>query len=519
MSENSFDITSSIIHSELTSTSSVFGSIGSPIAFRSQLDSFVDDEDLFIHTGTVGSNDCPSLSTRLRRRKASQPQRLIYCELNYSPTTPSTVTTPSSGQTSQETSPSPTNEGLFKCNSCEARFDDKNNLRSHKKSVHGPSDGKKKTCNLCGTVVFNTSALKNHHKRVHEKSERTFQCDLCLKKFFSKAELTQHSFIHCDEKKFKCDLCDKKFASRAYLERHSKTHQGLKPFQCEICHKQLADKTGFVAHVRAHKGEKPFQCNVCEKRYTIKRHLTSHMRIHSNLRPFTCDFPGCSKTFRSRSNWRMHKDFHAGVKRWSCSYCGRSFLSQGNMAKHVRRHVGEKRFSCDICGKGFIERQELKSHQKIHTHVTTTDAIDLIPVPPNCVNVINNTSGHAVTDVNGQSGHIECTAEEASSTLNDTSNETGMVMITVLDGQTCSVLESTSQVSTPLNRTPTITFASDFSTDHSSNDQNKLPALSFDFQIQEQIFNCTLCSCGFPLESMLREHLLDYHRVEPDKIH
>lgn len=44
--------------------------------------------------------------------------------------------------------------------------------------------------------------------------------------------------------------------------------------------------------------------------YRVKHQLSSHLIVHSDVRPFKCDI--CPRTFRSRSNLRVHKDEHEG---------------------------------------------------------------------------------------------------------------------------------------------------------------------------------------------------------------
>lgn len=534
LSDSAFD---SIIHSDLT-LSHPFASLPEP-AFHSRLlldfPDRLDDEDLFsgMHgpVATAATDSHKDLSTRLRRRKASQPQRLVYCDLNFASredAANSATDTPAdewNGSLSEEpddrltagtkSETSANNKSLsgtgLTCGTCDQQFPDKKSLRSHKKE-HA---AQKCVCPVCGMAVFNKTVLKNHMKRIHERPERSFHCQTCDKKFVSKAELNQHSFIHSEEKNFSCQTCGKKFASKPYLERHHKTHTGVKAFTCEICHKQLADKTGFTAHVRAHNNERPFCCTFCDKRYTIKRHLTSHLRIHSAVRPFRCEVPECGKTFRSRSNLRMHKDFHAGVKRWTCQHCDRSFLSQGNMAKHVRRHIGERKYACDVCGKAFIEKQELKSHQKVHADVSES----------------SSRSQPLLTRSSSFSSSQDVPSQE-SSPCGVTSSLTpdSMVMITVIDDgqgidsqQTVLATEIGSDVASYAN-SHFLSSDSVLSTDQTQ----RLPSISsFQYHVlsnadvdhTESIYNCTLCSNCYQHAASLRDHLVNYHRVEADKIH
>lgn len=531
LSDSAFE---SMMHSELT-LSNPFASLPSP-AFHSRLDfsDRLDDEDLFGNIQgpiATAAGDChKDLTTRLRRRKASQPQRLVYCDLNFTARddaqnngndqtqdreqqqqepgpgekAESSATSGSSEERVEEKSAD--SKERLTCGSCEESFPDRKSLRSHQKS----HPKQKCVCPVCHVFFFNKTVLKNHIKRIHERPERSFGCDVCGKKFVSKPELTQHTFIHSEEKRFSCPTCDKKFAAKPYLERHQKTHTGVvKSYVCTICDKRLVDKTGFTAHVRAHNNERPFACSECDKRYTIKRHLTSHMRIHSSVRPFRCPEPDCGKTFRSRSNLRQHKDFHAGVKRWTCSHCSRSFLSQGNMAKHVRRHIGLKNHCCDVCGKGFIEKQELRSHQKVHMSTSADSAVRDSSDKPAVQKLSRCLSSTSSQDQ-------ESNACDVSSTLTPDS----MVMITVIDDP--HAMHGQEVLATEVQSFPGTGFMS--SPEMLSPADQRLPSISsFNYtnssmDEMESVFHCTLCSSFFHQANELRDHLLNYHRVESDKI-
>lgn len=90
--------------------------------------------------------------------------------------------------------------------------------------------------------------------------------------------------------------------------------------------------------------------------YRSKHQLTSHMNVHSDNRPFKCEVKDCSKTFRSRTAFKMHQDEHQGIKRFCCKFCNRKFQCHGNKLKHERRHIGDKKHKCEVCDKGKVEQ-------------------------------------------------------------------------------------------------------------------------------------------------------------------
>ena len=531
MNESAFEIANSMIQAEMgLNVSQLNASVGSPIEYRPQID--FGDEDLTVNPSWIHQINPPMLApsasavtspstdvnnTRLRRRKATQPQRLIYCDLDNDDLNqlPDNVDETRDVESKPPGTAHLVESNRHQSNSCDdsgQSCDGRNESGNHGKAVQKKKNrgNAVKSCPICGISLYNSQALRNHISRIHEEKEMKFKCDVCEKSYFSKSELKQHSAVHCKDKNFTCEECGKNFAAKHHLVRHSKTHFGLKPFECEICHKQLADKTGFIAHVRNHRGERPFACTFCDKTYTIKRHLTTHLKIHSSARPFVCQVEGCSKTFRSRSNFRMHKDTHEGVKRWSCPVCGRRFLSQGNMAKHVRRHVGLKPFSCDFCEKSFIERQELRNHLKVHSKAAdktakapkNQESPSLAELQPAKV-PIEETSPLSISlfDQSCQSGSVSSSQEDLKLIVNLPVNAGSGSFLTSSSSSPESNLLTISSSNSPILGT----FNSNLCTDDDMSGGN--------------IFNnCSLCSNYFHSSHSLRDHLIDYHRVEMDKI-
>lgn len=599
----------------------------------------VDGEESFsdlLHQATSGSGETSAnASTRLRRRKATQPQRLIYCDLDFSLNDDAStlvltnLSDANSCQSEQKEECSElkvedflnkneapvetevvqdntTKKGKgFECEICGSVWNSKTRLRCHYRT-HGASkhlkcdicgklfgweyswkthmlahsENNPNKCPHCGLKLFNKTALANHIKRIHENPDRPFKCNVCSKSFISKSELNQHAHIHNEDKPFMCERCGKTFRSKSYMERHYKTHSGVKPFKCEYCGKELTDKTGFTAHVRAHVGERPYSCDVCGKKYTIRRHLTSHMIIHSDLRPFKCD--QCDKTFRSRTNFRMHKDSHLGIKRWSCKFCSRTFLSQGNMAKHVRRHIGERKHKCDKCDKAFIEKQELKNHLKMHnanndsnyekeTNIVTTEIQKALP--EETLDVNNSSNLH---DVNHESIDLlqyrEC-ANVFSENIPTENNETSHDLLTSLSPVQLTTSSTNVTTMLPVTQVFTVNFSQSYSpvtSDHTNEFHNGTSTVNFsDYQRLEKavvspstnatsssqlkgsqpmscyvsqgmtlpsmpmshisqsnqylndsqgFLHCNLCSDVFLTNQDYRDHLVDFHRVESDKV-
>ncbi|PRD35631.1 UNVERIFIED_CONTAM: zinc finger protein [Trichonephila clavipes] len=219
-------------------------------------------------------------------------------------------------------------------------------------------------CTICGKKYCNKSSVKNHMLRVHGNPKKDFKCEKCGKEFVTKPELKRHSYNHTKEKPFICEYCGNTYRFKAALLVHYRIHSGEKPYKCGFCDKAFTHLSSAIGHRRRHTGEMPFQCNKCGKLFRVKRAMTAHMSVHSENKPFKCD--KCGKAFKSRSGYRVHLDFHLGVKRHKCKFCEKTFRAWCNMHKHMKRHLGEKPQKCDSCDKTFIDKQELKNHMRSH---------------------------------------------------------------------------------------------------------------------------------------------------------
>ena len=86
------------------------------------------------------------------------------------------------------------------------------------------------------------------------------------------------SLTHTGEKSFQYDICHKKFRDSSDLTRHTRTHTGEKPFECDICHSRFSQSSSLISHIRTHTGEKPYRCAICKKAFSRSFHRNQHQK-------------------------------------------------------------------------------------------------------------------------------------------------------------------------------------------------------------------------------------------------
>ena len=127
----------------------------------------------------------------------------------------------------------------------------------------------------------------NHHQIQKEetafiakgvKRKRTYECDVCEKRFNESGNLKRHMRIHTNENPYECDVCEKRFRQSSNLKIHMRIHTNEKPYECDVCDKAFRTSGQLKVHMRIHTNEKPYECDVCEKRFRTSGQLKVHVR-------------------------------------------------------------------------------------------------------------------------------------------------------------------------------------------------------------------------------------------------
>ena len=102
----------------------------------------------------------------------------------------------------------------------------------------------------CQILFESKDELDKHH----ETHSKLFKCEFpgCEKSFMKLTNLRKHNKSHSKNKKiYFCPFegCNKSFTASYSVTLHYRIHTGNKPFQCDICGKKFFDKANWQYHV------------------------------------------------------------------------------------------------------------------------------------------------------------------------------------------------------------------------------------------------------------------------------
>ncbi|CAG2177209.1 unnamed protein product [Oppiella nova] len=291
--------------------------------------------------------------------------------------------------------------GSIGCDLCDKKFDNKQKLCRHLKSVHkmdkliasrlpfpelvesdsgADSEGRIQ----CGKCCFRTDSEAlmilhsiNHNvliiDHINGAIKSRLKCPTC-DQWFTKSLLQKHVYIHTSEKPYKCDECLEEFTTSSHLTNHQMKHNPTMDslITCSICGTAFKTKKSFQKHQMIHKTDRKRShlCDVCGIGFYDKESLKSHtFRIHlpKNVRKFKCDFSGCRYSCLYQHQMVEHQKVHSDDKPWVCDQCDYTAKSKWTFKKHYRKHTKEKPFQCPHCEYASSLSSNLRRHVRIHT--------------------------------------------------------------------------------------------------------------------------------------------------------
>ncbi|XP_030033816.1 zinc finger protein 90 homolog isoform X1 [Manduca sexta] len=173
-------------------------------------------------------------------------------------------------------------QGIFPCDFCEKTYTSMTKKRNHEKGVHKGGWLRNK-CPHCPEVFVSYYDRKEHLVKVHNEAPIIYPCNACNKTYKKKFELNRHiKHHHLQQKSFFCDKCNAKFFSKRGLVDHLSKHGGVEMCSCQICGKKFSRLRSLKEHLKRHEDDKGYQCEVCKKTFMQKCSLKSHVRLHQD---------------------------------------------------------------------------------------------------------------------------------------------------------------------------------------------------------------------------------------------
>ncbi|CAI2346650.1 unnamed protein product [Caenorhabditis sp. 36 PRJEB53466] len=268
---------------------------------------------------------------------------------------------------------------MFSCKTCEKVFDSKAKLRFHSASH---SDMKLYYCKTCDKTMNSSQTFSIHQKRHREEPSPEYVCKLCDAEFQDKSELRMHRKVHT-RPDYYCVMCDTSFRSARLLYDHSNVpgcrvkmsdfHKMFAPeeHRCPICDKRLCSKAQLYGHMNIHLDVKPHQCEICDRSFNSTASLQSHSFARGNTDGFKCSH--CNVSARTFKCFKEHmRVFHSDIplKSVECPVCKKTVQSTWELEKHMSNHR-EKSGGDEICEKTFNSRNSLKAHQNRYDLLVT----------------------------------------------------------------------------------------------------------------------------------------------------
>lgn len=238
-----------------------------------------------------------------------------------------------------------TNPDQFKCKECDFQAKDLKGLNFHTSSHH--SITKNFICNICQKGFNALQSMKTHQLTHIDETEKNilksqYKCVTCGGGFLSKSNLKFHiRNQHEDQREiFVCDICAKRFKSKAvFLSHYKKVHinLGRKTVECKLCTELFMDE------------------------YCLKRHIQNR---HDTSKVYNCDI--CGKISSSRNAMIEHRNFvHFREQKHKCEYCGKGFKRPLALKEHLTTHLeGVALYSCPWCDRTFNSKANFYSHRK-----------------------------------------------------------------------------------------------------------------------------------------------------------
>lgn len=260
------------------------------------------------------------------------------------------------------------------CQQCGIFVRDSRSFKNHLTKDHSLK------CPECPLAFAKEEKLLAHRRSHVNEIYRCQECDLDFEKMIDciihRRDERHTPHLEC----FKCDFVSN---SQYKMELHVGKHQSRLVHACQICEKKFFSKALYEKHLEIHSGIKKYSCVYCPKKFVTNYKLSAHTLLNHHREVYGFerfyDCKECGRSFKFETSLRRHlnKIHNVGPNRCvTCKVCSRKLASTYGLKLHMRQHTGEKIDVCDICGKGFTVYKTYKQHVLVHHP-------EIKPVPKN----------------------------------------------------------------------------------------------------------------------------------------
>ncbi|KAF8771154.1 Zinc finger protein 423 like protein [Argiope bruennichi] len=274
----------------------------------------------------------------------------------------------------------------YQCIKCQMSFESEADIQAHV-TCHVLHEGTQHECKLCHEVLDSPSKLQCHLIEHTFEGSSHFTCYLCASVFTSSHLLQRHMLDHgLDARPYDCSECRQKFFFRAELENHSFVH-----IWENMSRLQASSKPAPKGQGNGESSRLLYECQKCPCVFGSPVDLAKHQQHshgHEAGRPhFTC--PSCGMEFGGLDDLRGHMILmhptvglvdafpsDRGPLKDLYKFDDESVLKEKSLrSSHNKGWKEKKSFDCPVCKKKFTRKENRKLHMKSHHHVSSSKTV------------------------------------------------------------------------------------------------------------------------------------------------
>lgn len=246
-------------------------------------------------------------------------------------------------------------EKLIRCQLCSRRFKTKGNLNNHQKmharknqlnetenrrlgTLQVKPTAQPFTCSQCLKSFDAKQNLESHVCHAQNSETKSYQCRICPQSFGHKKEFQSHFRMHQNQN----DAVET--ADFANIKTET-------TFNCHLCNKRYFKKYSLTVHLRTHNTFGPLNNFSQNATFSLKTPVPAQKqkKLSTVTSKHNCTWENCKKSFRSPSEVTRHIRTHTLEKPYKCSFCPKTFSEIGNRNKHEPKHGCFAKYNCKIC--------------------------------------------------------------------------------------------------------------------------------------------------------------------------